>query len=568
MQNLRQSIKRIKMKTYLALILMGSFFLFSTVVYSAKENNDQAGGQATGSKISVISSPDLENLITEWISAYRESKSDQIISVSFEADEIAEGSIYFFSSDNPVSGSEGQTDKIIVGHEIIVPVMNAKNPLREKLSKEGMTSGDFSQLISANAEQELLNEDLRNVPLRVYVTDCELLSSKLAAFCGISKSSLGAEKVSSAEELLSAIRKDEYAVGFCRLSDVLNQGENEFAEGIYIVPIDKNQNGQIDRFENIYASPADLTRGAWIGKYPRKLCSEVFAASTSLPMDEASNEFLEWVIDDGQETLATMGFSSLSTREKTAGMLALRPAMTSDFTPPASGIPTIWITVVAALAFLLLAYVVVRAGKKRKSGIQSEDIVITSALNVNSIMAPAGLFYDKTHTWAFMEQDGHVKVGIDDFLPHVTGMLSQIKMKAPGEKIRKGEKILTIIREGKHLDIYSPVTGYIKAQNDSLINNPSQLNTDPYSSGWVYRVEPSNWLREMKFMFMADTFKDWLEDEFVRLKDFLAFSANSNAVVYNHVVLQDGGELTNNVLADLEPTIWEDFQTQFIDASK
>jgi hypothetical protein len=73
---------------------------------------------------------------------------------------------------------------------------------------------------------------------------------------------------------------------------------------------------------------------------------------------------------------------------------------------------------------------------------------------------------------------------------------------------------------------------------------------------------------ETKFMFMADKFRDWLDDEFVRLKDFLAASANTNTVVYNHIVLQDGGELTDNVLANLEPKVWEDFQTQFIDASR
>ncbi len=42
----------------------------------------------------------------------------------------------------------------------------------------------------------------------------------------------------------------------------------------------------------------------------------------------------------------------------------------------------------------------------------------------------------------------------------------------------------------------------------------------------------------------------------------------SNNAVYNHVVLQDGGELKDNVLADLGPEVWEEFQTKFIDPSK
>jgi len=32
--------------------------------------------------------------------------------------------------------------------------------------------------------------------------------------------------------------------------------------------------------------------------------------------------------------------------------------------------------------------------------------------------------------------------------------------------------------------------------------------------------------------------------------------------------MQDGGELIDNPLAELEPEVWDDFQTKFIDISK
>jgi glycine cleavage system H lipoate-binding protein len=167
-----------------------------------------------------------------------------------------------------------------------------------------------------------------------------------------------------------------------------------------------------------------------------------------------------------------------------------------------------------------------------------------------------------------MEQDGMVKIGIDDFLKHITGSLTGLKMKSSGEKVRKGEKVLTVIRDGKQLNLYSPVSGYIRKQNELLLTSPSKISTMPYTEGWVYQIEPINWVREVSFMFMFDKYKEWLEDEFSRLRDFLAVSANSNTVVYQHIVLQDGGELKDNVLADLGPEVWEDFQSRFIDTSK
>ena len=69
-------------------------------------------------------------------------------------------------------------------------------------------------------------------------------------------------------------------------------------------------------------------------------------------------------------------------------------------------------------------------------------------------------------------------------------------------------------------------------------------------------------------MFMVEKYREWLDDEFTRLKDFLANTANNNQLVYQHIVLQDGGELKDEVLADLGPEIWEEFQTRFLDVSK
>ena len=37
---------------------------------------------------------------------------------------------------------------------------------------------------------------------------------------------------------------------------------------------------------------------------------------------------------------------------------------------------------------------------------------------------------------------------------------------------------------------------------------------------------------------------------------------------YAHVVLQDGGSIHDNILAEFGPEVWEDFQTNFIDSSK
>jgi hypothetical protein len=67
---------------------------------------------------------------------------------------------------------------------------------------------------------------------------------------------------------------------------------------------------------------------------------------------------------------------------------------------------------------------------------------------------------------------------------------------------------------------------------------------------------------------MAEKYQYWLKDEFSRLKDFLSIFVKPGTSEYTHVVLQDGGELIDNLLSDLGPEIWVEFQTNFIDNPK
>ena len=141
-------------------------------------------------------------------------------------------------------------------------------------------------------------------------------------------------------------------------------------------------------------------------------------------------------------------------------------------------------------------------------------------------------------------------------------------MKDPGVMVKKGEKIFSIIQNGKQITIHSPVSGRIKAQNEILATNGSAINNSPYEDGWIYLIEPSNWIRETQFMIMAERYSEWLRYEFTRLKDFFSISLRANKTEYAHVVLQDGGNIHDNILAEFGPEVWEDFQTNFIEASK
>ncbi|MEI6851678.1 MAG: hypothetical protein WCL06_02505 [Bacteroidota bacterium] len=223
------------------------------------------------------------------------------------------------------------------------------------------------------------------------------------------------------------------------------------------------------------------------------------------------------------------------------------------------------------LAFIVACITVdafVQLSRKRKAKAVAFSPVSAHVFNEASVSVPKGLMFDRTHTWAFMEKNGMVKVGIDDFMLHITGPLSRIKMKHPGEQMRKGEPAMTLIQNGKQLIINAPVSGTIKYKNYQLVEDSSFINHSPVNEGWIYAIEPSNWERESQFLIMADRYKEWLKNEFSRLKDFLAYNRQTSHNELVPVMLQDGGELKDNLLSEFGPEVWEEFQIKFINNSK
>ena len=549
--------------------------LYCTTGWCMNATDNQPGAPSKGSaanSITVMSSPELTSLTTAWASEYGRLNPAMKIIICSTTDNHAKGIINFISNGLSESGNEVKGWRMVVGRDAIVAVINAKNPMLNEIYRQGISSEEFSQLFLTPAKRNWTSmiKGGQNAAIHCYVVDNEKVNATIGRFTNIDNMAFTGNKVASGAELILDIQKDIYAIGFCKLTDVRDVNTHEIVNNLKLLPIDKNRNGRIDNFENIYTNMDAFTRGVWIGKYPNALCGNIYAVSSIQPTDKNTVAFLKWVTTNGQKFLNQNGYSVLASREVQSNLDALTGTdiiLTQDNTK--SFISRTWLINLGILCVIgLILAALVRYIKKYKLTELNKGLEITPVLNENTVLAPKGLFFDKTHTWAFMEEDGNVKVGIDDFLQHITGTLTRIQMKDPGEKVSKGEKIMTIVHDGKQLNIYAPISGVIRQQNCSLLSDSSLINSAPFTEGWVYLIEPKNWVREIQFLFMGEKYKEWLSDEFSRLKDFFTESVKSNTAVYTHIILQDGGELTDNILAEMGPEVWEDFQSKFIDTSK
>lgn len=200
----------------------------------------------------------------------------------------------------------------------------------------------------------------------------------------------------------------------------------------------------------------------------------------------------------------------------------------------------------------------------RKTKVSKMVSKTSGIISINSIRIPQGLFFSKSHTWAHLETNGDAKVGIDDLLMHITGNVRIEYIKNAGEIIKKGDLMTRINHNGKKLNVFSPVSGEITATNTMITDNPEQIKDDPLRQLWIYSIKPTNWKAETKNYYLADEATIWMLRELARIKDFLAAAVAKYIPEAQGIVLQDGGELMDQPLAELPEEVWKDFQEEFL----
>jgi len=448
-----------------------------------------------GDSLKVLSTPELYNISMKWAVEYNKLFPGANIKVINVADPekagdlIKEGNIGFFSNEFYAGLKNESLWKVVVGRDVIVPVINAKNPFIEEICRHGISPAVLSAFLANEASRNwgTLLKNSENMKADYYCIDDEQTLKSLAGFLKTDKVIIAGEKPGNAGEVISAIQKDPYSIGFCKLINVLDFENQNIVENIKLLPIDRNGNGLIDYNEKIYDDYNSFSRGIWIGKYPRALLSNVYSVATDQPENVNEVAFIKWVLSQGQKFLYDNDYSDLlvSERQSSTDKLYNAKIQAGTASEENSLLRSGLFIIATVILTGLIATSIARQRKRKRAAVKITGTALHPVLDENSLLIPKGLYFDKTHTWAFLEENGIVKVGIDDFLQHITGTITRVKMKSPGKKVKKGEQILSIIQNGKQVNLYAPVSGTIVEQNISLESDSSVLNSSPYREGWI-----------------------------------------------------------------------------------
>jgi glycine cleavage system H protein len=120
----------------------------------------------------------------------------------------------------------------------------------------------------------------------------------------------------------------------------------------------------------------------------------------------------------------------------------------------------------------------------------------------------AKILYTKEHEWISL--DGEVAtVGISDHAQEQLGEIVFVDLPEIGRTLAKGDDMAVVESVKAASDVYAPVSGEVVEANDTLGDQPVQVNESPEDKGWFCRIRISD-QGELDDLMDADAYRHFL----------------------------------------------------------
>lgn len=175
---------------------------------------------------------------------------------------------------------------------------------------------------------------------------------------------------------------------------------------------------------------------------------------------------------------------------------------------------------------------------------------------VGGFQVPENVRYHAGHSWAVSESRDLVRVGMDDFAAKLIGRIDSIALPQRGRWVRQGQKIWTILRDGKSVDMVSPIEGTVTDINDAVVTNPELARKDPFGEGWLVSVQAPDAKLNFRNLLGGTLARMWMEESALRLRKRMPMAMAS-------ALAQDGGVAVDDITAHLPEEDWATLTKEF-----
>jgi len=123
---------------------------------------------------------------------------------------------------------------------------------------------------------------------------------------------------------------------------------------------------------------------------------------------------------------------------------------------------------------------------------------------------PDNLYYSKEHEWVRIEGKEAI-VGITDYAQKQLHEIVYVEVQKVGANIEQFQTMGTVESVKSVSDIFSPVSGKITKINEELAQSPELLNQDPYSRGWLAKINLKDFSKDLEKLMTAQQYVDYIK---------------------------------------------------------
>ncbi len=96
--------------------------------------------------------------------------------------------------------------------------------------------------------------------------------------------------------------------------------------------------------------------------------------------------------------------------------------------------------------------------------------------------------FSKQHEWVSAEGDV-ATIGITKHATEMLGDIVFVELPKKGKNIEKEDQVGVVESTKAASDVYTPISGEIVKSNQSIVDDPSKINSDPENEGWFFKLK-------------------------------------------------------------------------------
>jgi phosphate transport system substrate-binding protein len=286
-------------------------------------NSDAAGNavSANSGKITVSGAFALYPMMVKWAEEYEKINPD--IKIELSAGGAGKGMTDALSGmvDLGMVSRDISPDEISKGavwvavtKDAVVPTVNSRNPVLADLQTHGINKTVFKLIFingSITTWGEVVGKPEISDKINVFTrSDACGAADVWAKYLGYKQEDLKGVGVYGDPGLADAVKRDRLGVGYNNIGFAYDASTGVPLDGLAIIPLDLNDNGEIEPQEQLYATRDQITDAINTGKYPSPPSRELNLV-TKGSFSGPTQKFVRWILTDGQKYVQESGYIAL-----------------------------------------------------------------------------------------------------------------------------------------------------------------------------------------------------------------------------------------------------------------